>query len=291
MSVLSSASGLELEAERRTLAPWRAACERFLGSAPQHARDARGPLLKFRGDDSPGHAAAIGKVRVYGGHAAVRAHLRALGFDWDAAGFLATTPTPLTFVARVRGLGFEPAYVPELHTIGSIYMSKRTWVARQCAGALPVTVGTAGFYRRARVRQLVSRVVPGAARWREHLRYHLHGVQHDMSKHALCLHLVPRAQVRALGERATAAWQDHPHRAPPEPLARFFENDLTAYCQSIWRDLPEPAAFAPTFDSPRNLAQLHAALEARIVELARGPMRWLITTLPSPPQFSIDRRA
>ena len=286
---MASASALELEVERQTLAPWRAACERFLGGAPEHARDDRGPLLKFRSDDSPGHAAAIGKVRLYGGHAPVRAHLRALGYDWDHAGFLATIPTPLTFVARVRGLGFEPAYGPELHTITGIYMSKRTWVARQCAGALPVTVGTADFYRRARLRQLLSHVTPGGARWREHLRYHLHGVQHDMTKHALCLHLVPRAQVRALGERAMAAWNNHPHRVPPEPLARFFENDLTAYCQSIWRDLPDPAAFAPTFDAPRNLAQLYAALEARVAELARGPMHWLIATPPVPPQFSIER--
>ena len=289
LAIPTLASPSELEVERRMLAPWRAACARFLGSAPRHLRDDRGPLLKFHSDDSPGHAAAIAKVRVFGGHAPVRAHLRALGYDWDDAGFLATIPTPLTFVARVRGLGFEPAYVPELHTITGIYMSKHTWVARQCAGALPVTVGTAGFYRRARVRQLLSRVTPGGARWREHLRYHLHGVQHDMTKHALCLHLVPRAQVQAIGERAMEAWQRHPHRVPPEPLARFFENDLTAYCQAIWRDLPDPAAFAPTFDAPRNLAQLYAALDATIAEHARGPLHWLIAKPPAPPNFSIDR--
>ena len=284
-----TAAGLELEVERRALGPWRAACERFLGAAPQHARDERGPVLKFRGDDSPGHAAAVGKVRVYGGHTAVRTHLRALGYDWDDAGFLDTTPTPLTFAARVRALGFEPGYVPELHTIAAIYLTKRIWVARQCAGLVPVTVGTASFYRRARVRHALSHALPGGAAWREHLRYHLHGVQHDMTKHALCLHLVPVAQARALGERVVHAWDQHPQRVPPEPLSRFFENDLIAYCQSIWRDLPDPAAFAPTFVLPRNLAQLHAALDRRIAEHARGPLRWMVATPAFPPAFAIER--
>jgi hypothetical protein len=190
-----SMTDLEPEVEREALAPWRAACARFLGSAPQHAR----------GDGSASHAAAIGKVRVFGGHAAVRTHLRALGYDWDDAGFLSTTPTPLSFAARVRALGCEPGYVPELHTIAAIYMSKRTWVDRQCAGAVPVTVGTAGFYRRARVRRAISHALPGGAAWREHLRYHLHGVQHDMTKHALCLHLVPASASSRRGPATRSA--------------------------------------------------------------------------------------
>jgi hypothetical protein len=91
------------------------------------------------------------------------------------------------------------------------------------------------------------------------------------------------------GERVQQAWARHPQRVPPEPLSRFFENDLTAYCQSIWRDLPDPAAFAPTFVLPRNLAQLHAALARRIAEHARGPLRWVVTTPASPPAFAIER--
>jgi len=288
-ATIVSASGLELEVERRALAPWRAACERFLGAGPQHARDDHGPVLRFYSDTSSSHAAAIGKARVYGSHPAVLAHLRALGYDWDDTGFLSTTPTPLGFAARVHRLGFEPAYLPELHVIGGIYMSKSTWVTRQCAGALPVTVGTSNFYRRARVHQALSHARPGGARWREHLRYHLYGLQHDMTKHALCLHLVPRAQVQALGERVLRAWRVHDHHVPPEPLARFFENDLTAYCQCIWRDLPDPAAFAPTFAFPQNLAQLHTALATRISEQARGPLRWRTATPASPPGFEIQR--
>ncbi len=286
---MSIAPADEVEAERQTLAPWRAACARLLGAAPQYTHDDHGPLLVFRSDPSKAHADAIGKVRIYGSHAPVRAHLRALGYAWDTHDFLTTIPTPGSFAARVRSRGFEPAYLPELHVITDVYMSKHTWVARQCAGALPVTVGTAAFYRRAAIHHAIRRVLPGGAAWREHLRYHLHGLQHDMTKHALCLHLVPRAQVQALGERVLAGWQRHPQRAPPEPLARFFENDLLAYCHAIWRDLPDPEAFAPTFTLAANLAQLYAALDARITELAQGPLRWMITTPARPPTFTLER--
>ena len=276
-------------AEAALLAPWRAAYRRFLGAAPELLRDEHGPVLRFPGDPSPAHAAAIGKVRIYGSHAPVRAHLRALGYAWDHEDYLPTTPTPLTFAARVRRLGFEPAYLPELHPIDGIYMAKSTWVARHCAGALPIAVGTARFYRRARRRHALSRVLPGGARWREHLQYHLYGPQHDLTKHALCVHLIPPAQARQLGQRAMQACHDHPHRRPSEPLSRFFENDLLAYCQHIWRDLPDPAAFAPIFTHPQNLAQLHAALEARIHALAHGPLRWLIRAPTAPPRFTLER--
>lgn len=289
MGQLAASPVLELEVERTLLAPWRRACARLLGAAPEHARDAGGPVLRFRSDDSPSYAAAIGKVRIYATHPPVRAHLQALGYAWDERGFLTTVPTPLSFRSRVQALGFACGFVPEYHRVAAIYMNKRTWIARQCAGALPVTVGTAGFYRRAAVRHAASPLLPGGAAWREHLRYHLHGVQHDMTKHALALHLVPPAQAQALGERALQAWDHNPGRLPPEPLARFYENDLIAYCQAIWRDLPEPAAFAPTFTRPHNLAQLHAALDARVAELGRGLLGWLIATPAEPARFAIER--
>ena len=280
---------LELEVERALLAPWLAAYTRLLGAAPQLTRDERGPVLRFRSDDSRTYATTIGQVRIYAAHPPVRAHLRALGYAWDERGFLTTVPTPLSFCSRLQGLGYPAGFVPEYHRIADIYMSKPTWIARQCAGALPVSVGTAGFYRRARLRRLASPLLPGGAAWREHLRYHLHGLQHDMTKHALCVHLVPAARVRALGERALAAWDRHPSRFPPEPLARFYENDLVAYCQNIWRDLPAPDAFAATFEHPQNLAQLHAALAARVAELGRGLLGWWRTTPTAPPPFHIER--
>jgi hypothetical protein len=275
-----------LELERALLAPWQAACAALLAApAPVLTRDELGPVLRFTSDGSEAHAAAIGRVDLYGDHPRVRAHLRALGYAWDEHGWLATVPTPLGFRPRLRALGLGGGFTPEYHRTRAPYMSKRTWLARQAAGAVPVALGGPAFYRHA-VR--LARFAPPA--WREHLRYHLHGVQHDMTKHALCLHLVPGDQIAALGARARELLARS--FVPPEPLGRFYENDLTAYCQAIWRDLPDPAAFAPTFTRPQNLRQLHAALEQRIAPLRRG-LRSLPAWLRDPtgprPIFHIER--
>ncbi len=277
---------LDLELERALLAPWQAACAALLSApAPVLDHDAGGPILRFTSDGSRAHAAAIGRVDVYGDHPRVRAHLRALGYAWDERGHLATVPTPLSFRPRLRALGLGGGFTPEYHRTHTPYMSKRTWLSRQAAGAVPVALGGPAFYR------LAVRLAPLAPpAWREHLRYHLHGVQHDMTKHALCLHLVPSDQIAALGTRARE-WLDRAF-VPPEPLGRFYENDLTAYCQAIWRDLPDPAAFVPTFLRPPNLRQLHAALARRLAPLRHG-LRSLPAWLRDPggpgPHFHIER--
>ncbi|MBL8974120.1 MAG: hypothetical protein JNK56_26235 [Myxococcales bacterium] len=274
------------EHERALLAPWQAACAALLAAPPPVlAADDGGPILRFTSDGSRAHAAAIGRVDVYGDHPRVRAHLRALGYAWDERGYLATVPTPHSFRPRLRALGLAGGFTPEYHRTRAPYMSKRTWLMRQAAGAVPVALGGPGFYR------LAVRLAPLAPpAWREHLRYHLHGVQHDMTKHALCLHLVPDDQIASLGARARELLE----RAivPPEPLGRFYENDLPAYCQAIWRDLPDPGEFVPTFTRPRNLAQLHAALALRLAPLGRG-LRSLPAWLRDPtgprPTFQIER--
>ena len=275
-----------LEVERLVLAPWRAAYTRFFGHAPRHAEGDAGPRLIFPGDDSPAHAAAIGRVRIYAD--AVRGHLRALGYGWDASGALNTVPTPLSLRHRLRALGCDDAgFTPEYHRIRGVDMDKSTWIARQCAGMVPIAVGTAGSYRRAA--GLHALRWPGAAAWRERLRYHLHGVQHDMTKHALCLHLVPASQVRAIGEQVMHARPGVRGRLSREPLARFFESDLMAYCQAIWRDLPDPAAFAPTFTLASNLRQLHAALARRVAESRRDLLAALRGGPVAPPCFELGR--
>lgn len=281
----------DLELERVLLAPWRAACARVLGQAPTHAHDGRGPLLKFPHEDSPVHAAAIGRVRIYAD--AVRHHLRALGYDWDAHGVLATVPTPLSLRHRLRALGCGDAgFTPEYHRVGAPDMPTAVWLARQCAGGLPIAIGTPGFYRRAVVRRALGRALPFNAAWQRRLHFHLHGVQHDMTKHALCLHLVPAAQVRAIGARVREAWAELGAWRGLAPLSRFYESDLTGYCQAIWRDLPAPAAFAPTFNSPANLARLHAALDLRIAQARRAPP-WIFAALrrvpEAPARFDIER--
>jgi hypothetical protein len=251
---------LALEIEARLLAPWRAACARVLGHAPQLIdRGDGGPQLHFTADASEMYRKAIADIRVFPGDR-VRAHLRRLGYAWDDAGSITTIPTPSSLRARLSNLGLHGGYTPELHRIGSLYMSKRTWLARQIAGAVPVTVGTRAYYAQVDI----LRRLPSTRHWRDHLRYHLFGVQHDMTRHALMLHLVPAAAVHDLGARVQAAVHAAPGLGVPEPLARFYENDLTGYCQAIWRDLPGPESFAPTFLDPHNLGQLHAALDRRV---------------------------
>lgn len=268
--------------EARLLAPWQAAYAEILGHAPALTDDA-GPQLHFVADPSEQYRLAIADIRVFP-HAAVRAHLARLGYAWDAAGSITTTPTPLALRPRMHALGLvDVGFTPEIHPIRALYMSKRTWLLRQCAGAIPVTVGTAAYYRGVALR----RRLPATRHWRDHLRYHLHGVQHDMTRHALMLHLVPAAAIRDLGDRVRTAARAAPGFAVPEPLARFYESDLTGYCQAIWRDLPDPAAFAATYLLPTNLAQLHAALAVRVVETRRPLLRRWRDPLAKAPTFTI----
>lgn len=273
---------LALDLEARTLAAWRRACGDILGHVPRLGRDAGGPVLEFVADASDMYRRAVADIRVFP-RPGVRAHLARLGYAWGPDGSITTVPTPLSLRPRMRALGLDAGFVPELHPIRGLYMSKRTWLLRQCAGFVPVTVGTAAYYRRV----ALQRRLPTTRHFREHLRYHLHGLQHDMTRHALMLHLVPAAAVRALGERVRAAVAAAPGLHVPEPLARFYENDLTGYCQAVWRDLPEPAAFAAVFDHPPNLAQLHAALAARVAESRRPLRQRLFGPLAATPTFHV----
>ncbi len=59
--------------------------------------------------------------------------------------------------------------------------------------------------------------------------YHFFGVQHDLGKHLLLTHRVPRPLLLDLG-RALADGLRRWHRGPlvSAPLVRFYENDLLA---------------------------------------------------------------
>lgn len=276
---------LQLDVEARLLAPWRAACATVLGHAPRLIAGPSGPQLIFTPDDSDTYRRAVADIRVFP-HARVRAHLQRLGFAWSDDGSITTTPTPLSLRARMRSIGLvHTGFTPALHPISALYMSKRTWLSRQCAGVVPVTVGTRAYYRRV---VLWHRLAP--RHLREHLRYHLHGVQHDMTRHALMLHLVPQAAVHDLGARVQAAADASSGPFVPEPLTRFYENDLVNYCQAVWRDLADPAAFAPTFRDPHNLAQLHAALDRRISTAQRGLWHRLRDAEDPTPHYEIRQR-
>lgn len=272
------------DAEARLLAAWRAAYLRRFGRAPELARDEFGLVLRFPTHRGP--TDAIGRVDVFGGHPAVRAHLRRLGFAWDERGLLTAAPSPASFPARLRALGGPPGPTPRYYQADASAMNKRTWFEGNLRCEVPLQLGGPRWYAllaaHARLR------LPEPARVRTGRDYHFLGVQHDLTKHLALTHLAPRDLLAALAgalARGLRPW----HRGPlmAAPLARFYENDLLAYCQQIWRDLPDPARFSATFALPVNLAQLWRAVDARLAETAAGPRAWLRSDADTCPAFTI----
>jgi len=274
------------DAEAALLAPFFAAYRRRFGVAPATARDAHGLLLRFPAHDTPAHAAVVGRVDVLGGHPAVRAYLQHIGFAWDARGFIAGAPAPASLIARVPALGPRPRYYQAAYSA----MNKRTWLEGNLRGELPLALGARAYYA---ALDLAARLrLPEPRRVRAGRDYHFFGVQHDLSKHLLLTHLVPRPLLLDLG-RALATGLRPWHRGPlvSAPLVRFYENDLLAYCQQIWRDLADPAQFAATCLLPPNLDQLWRAVDERLRESAAGPHTWLRTDADTCPEFCIVRPA
>ena len=111
--------------------------------------------------------------------------------------------------------------------------------------------------------------------------HHLLSGLHDMTKHVLPFHLVPRSRLLELGERAVAAmgfvkrrlarelgWARIQGFAPkewlaPVPLLSFYENDLVDYCHGVWNAIERPEDFEPTFVRSRHYAQLVDVLASR----------------------------
>lgn len=276
--------------EARLLAPWLAAFRRRFGAAPGLERDAHGLLLRFPALPGREPADALGRVDVLGGHPAVRAHLARLGFAWDDRGLLTRAPSPASFAARTRALGHVPGPRPRWYQAGSAAMNKRTWLEGCLRGEVPLALATPGWYAALAVQARLG--LPEPRRVRAGRDYHFFGVQHDLTKHLVLLHLIPPDMLAALG-RALAAGLRPWHRGPlvAAPLVRFYENDLLAYCQQIWRDLPDPAAFVPMFLAPANVAQLWRAVAARLAETAAGPHTWLRNDADTCPAFDLRRPA
>ncbi|MCY0986061.1 hypothetical protein OV203_02905 [Nannocystis sp. ILAH1] len=274
------------DAEAALLRPFLGAYRRRFGVAPALARDDHGLLLRFPAHDVPAHAAVVGRVDVLGGHPAVRAYLQRLGFTWDARGVIDGAPAPASLIARAPMLGPRPRY----YQAASSAMNKRTWLEGNLRGELPLALGTAAYYT---ALALASRLrLPEPRRVRAGRDYHFFGVQHDLSKHLLLTHRVPRPLLLDLG-RALADGLRRWHRGPlvSAPLVRFYENDLLAYCQQIWRDLADPSQFAPTCLLPANLDQLWRAVDDRLRESAAGPHTWLWNDADTCPTFRITRPA
>lgn len=277
---------VDADAEAALLGPFLGAYRRRFGRAPTLGRDAHGLILRFPPHDAPAHAAVVGRVDVLGAHPAVRRELRRLGFSWDERGRIDAAPAPAGFAARLSAPGPRPRWYQTAFSA----MNKRTWLEGNLRGEVPLALGAPAYYAALGLRAGVP--APELPRARAGRDYHFFGVQHDLTKHLLLTHRVPRALLLDLG-RALGAPLRPWHRGPllPAPLYRFYENDLLAYCQAIWRDLPDPEGFVPTCLAPANLAQLWRAVDARLAETAAGPRAWLRSDADTCPEFHIVRPA
>lgn len=282
MGRVPAGPALSPEREAALLEPWRSGYLRRFGVAPSLERDEHGLRLRFPAHETPEYAYAVGRVDVFGGHAGVREHLRRVGFAWDERGRLVGAPSPASAPARLRALGLQEGPLPSYYQGGVRAIAVRTWLEGCLRGEVPLWLGdrryygvlALGLWERGRVR-----------RGRDH---HFFGVQHDLTKHLALTHLIPRPLLLALGRRIAAGLRPW-HRGPlmSAPLVRFYENDLLSYCQSVWRDLPEPAAFVPTFTARGNAAQLDEAIARRLEASAAGPLAW--RGADCCPRFEIER--
>ncbi len=195
----------------------------------------------------------------------------ALGFGVDAAGLLDTVPTPASFCALVQQtLGRPPAFAPVLQPNNWFVAWERPWLHAMCQGQALINVPRPAIGRAIgpQLWRLGARALPG-------VRGALHALSvvpgHDLTLHCLPQHRIPAADVEKLCGPIRAALSRCPGPAAPDSLARFFENDLTRHCQSIWRECHSAADFDvvwqqrwPEILAARDCRLLHAAKLGRL---------------------------
>jgi hypothetical protein len=292
------------------LAPWIAAYEAFYGRAPVLQTEASGfATLAFQKEDDRYRLfqRMVGTLSRFANKPRMLEHLRRLGYAWDDRGLLLTIPTPASFVRRTQDLGLgDGGVVPRIVPLEALDIPAGTWLLDLTGGQAAIQVGTPRFYDRALPGLRAARagdggLWPGRAAWIHHLLAPLH----DMTKHVLSLHLVPRTSLFELGGRVLAAigplrrklahgrlWTRAAELLPkavyaPVPLLTFYENDLVDYCHRVWEACSKPEEFAPTFTRGAHYAQLEDVLERRL----RQSREWALPRAPPRvyARFEIDR--
>lgn len=265
------ASLVAVRVEHALLARHVDAYRRYFGTAPTLSIEDDDALVTFPTHPEPEYASAIARVDELGSHPAVREYLERLGFGWSGQSVFSTIPSPATFERRRAREGVaEIGFSARLYEVSRLAISKREWLGACVGGFVPYVVGTPSLY--ARLSRLPSKILPSVRRAEKHF---LWGLQHDMTRHGLFTHLVPLRCVTRFGERIGEFVAKRRPLVTPTPLLRFYENDLTQYCQSIWRDLPTPGRFAAAFEAPASYARIEAALERRLREAERPSAVWL----------------
>ncbi len=255
--------------EAPLLTPWLATFMRVFGQPAivEHYESElphRGALFRLRFPPVFGEKTLLGSADQFIRSAALVAHVRAWGFEFDDERVICAAPTPDSFNALLEeATKGQAGYRLTYHCEDSSVTSTGPWLHRYLEGSIPVHVASPSFYESgpARASELVS---------------HLTTLAHDVTVHALNYHLIPRSAIEQLGRRilqvvgGKLTGVDCPGGHAPQTLAWFFDNDLNRYCNEVWFKCTRPEQFGPTFTAPANLAQLHAALEVRLRETLDG---------------------
>ncbi|NUO50969.1 MAG: hypothetical protein HOV80_19110 [Polyangiaceae bacterium] len=244
---------------------------RYFGRAPTISIEYDDTFVTFPAHSEPEYRSMIARVDELGTHPAVRDYVKRLGFGWTDDSIFSTIPSPATFERRRarEGMG-ETGFSPKLYELSRLAIAKGEWLSACVRGFVPYAVGTKELYER--LSRTARQLLPRA---RSAERYFLWGVQHDMTRHGLFTHLVPERCVKRFGERIGEHLANRRPLLSPTPLLRFYENDLTQYCQSVWRDLPAPHRFAAAFEAPAGYSRLEATLDRRLEEAHRPSVTWL----------------
>ena len=211
----------------------------------------------------------IGGVGHFAHRPAMAAHVRRLGFAWDASGRVMTVPAPGAFNDRMARLGLAgDGFQLSYSKLVAPMMPLGPWLKRYMHGVITLLVNAPSFYD-----DLVQRA---SDQERVGARWGLSSIAHDLSVHALNYHLIPDAAVDDLAGRIRAAlparyadWS-RAEASAPLTLTYFYDNDFNRYTYGVWCNCERPEDFAAIFLAERNYAQLVAALEIRLRETAAG---------------------
>jgi hypothetical protein len=234
-----------IEDDATLLGPWSAAFAAVCGEpvrlAPlDPAQPDAGQQMTFPRVFKPVElVGGIGHIR----HSpALLAHVRRLGFDWDADGRVLTVPAPGAFNTRLAACGLPEAGFVVCCANGTTgTMPLGPWLLRYMGGAMTILVNAPAFYG--------ALLRPGQPPYRrDDARWGLLSVGHDLSVHALNYHLIPHAAVADLAARIRAAvpqrhasWSE-PSAGAPLTLTYFLKRSQPLHVRGVV-PLRAPAGF------------------------------------------------
>ena len=268
-----------IDNDRQILAAWQAAYGRFWGEGPTFGDLPDGGTdITFPAIPDPYGLSKImiGSITVFADKPVIAEHLKRVGFGANADGLMTTCPSPSSFLAGVARAGFPGCgFKPHLTALDQPDLLLGSWFGAMCEGLVLINVGTQSFYDRyvPEGKPELFTLKPNVRLSPKDIAKHFMYVQHDMTKHAILLHLVPRTCIQQYGDRIKEAfpekytkWVSDPKFMPhvASPITRFYENDLVVYCDRIYDHVRRPEDFVATYLAEENHKQLLEQLEQKI---------------------------